>query len=605
MHPHPRLLFYFCFLSLIVSSGCGSGASIAPPPFGKISFTSTPSTVAAEGVSYSYQVAATSSDGSPLSFSLTAAPIGATISENSITWTPTHSESRVANAFTVTAKTSGGASASQSWGVSPSGTINIVSVTTYWTPSGSIDVPAQWLSNLPYPAALVPQSDGSLARLQGSATADGSFSIPNVPTGFYWLQIGPNANYWTSTSDFDNGRDVIGRPLASGSQTTTTFDFSVSGLQPGSQLGDLVTFRSDQQGLGLPLLANVMPGSTTENAIIAIGSNVDWSKISSVYVGQYVHVSTGLFAGFLLGPSQTISNPAFVDGATNSVSPVLASGPSASLNLQVAGSAWSTLSSAVGPGSPSPLYSDYSAFVQPFVTDRLAIPLSPFDVGPDLTLIRPASTTPSIVPTAPFYACALSTQPFNGTPPSFGTPAITSDTSSGVLTYSDPYSPDWPRMFEYCQLTSVSVPRPNSNVSDTFFVSHKQTTVLPQGPVAPILSSVQAPTLNGTSFFQSATLNTTSVNISWSVPAIGQPTAFIVEVFQLTTLPDGATGYLPAGFYATKKTSLAVPFLSLNNTYVFSILASSDANANIETNPFRHKIPFAESGVVSAPFTIQ
>jgi hypothetical protein len=62
------------------------------------------------------------------------------------------------------------------------GTVNIVAVTTYWTSTGSIDVPRQWLANEPYPAALIPQSDGSLQRLQGAAT-DGSFSIPNVPAG--------------------------------------------------------------------------------------------------------------------------------------------------------------------------------------------------------------------------------------------------------------------------------------------------------------------------------------------------------------------------------------------------------------------------------------
>jgi len=50
---------------------------------------------------------------------------------------------------------------------------------------------------------------------------------------------------------------------------------------------------------------------------------------------------------------------------------------------------------------------------------------------------------------------------------------------------------------------------------------------------------------------------------------------------------------------------LSVPFLSVTNTYVFTILAASDANANIETSPFRHKLPFAESGVISAPFVIQ
>jgi hypothetical protein len=160
-------------------------------------------------------------------------------------------------------------------------------------------------------------------------------------------------------------------------------------------------------------------------------------------------------------------------------------------------------------------------------------------------------------------------------------------------------------MFEYCQVSTVSLPRPNSSVTDTFFVTHKQITDLPQSSVTPILGSVQSPTLNGASLFQSATLSSTNVTIAWNSPATGQPYGYFIEVFQLGALPSGATAYLPAGSYATRKTSLSVPFLSINNTYVFAILAGSDANANIETSPFRHKLPFAESGVVSAPFVIQ
>ena len=140
---------------------------------------------------------------------------------------------------------------------------------------------------------------------------------------------------------------------------------------------------------------------------------------------------------------------------------------------------------------------------------------------------------------------------------------------------------------------------------DTFIVTNKQTTTLPTGPVAPILGPVQSPTLNGGNLLQTATLSTTAVAISWSPPSTGQPYGYFVQVYQLGTLPSGGTGYTLAGMYGTAQTSVALPFLSAGNTYVFAILAGSDANANIETKPFRHQIPTAESAVVSAPFLIQ
>jgi hypothetical protein len=124
-------------------------------------------------------------------------------------------------------------------------------------------------------------------------------------------------------------------------------------------------------------------------------------------------------------------------------------------------------------------------------------------------------------------------------------------------------------------------------------------------PVVPLLTAAQSPTLNGNSLFQSATLNTTSLKISWAPPATGQPFGYFVEVHQLVTLQTGTTAYVSAGRYATAKTSVTIPFISANGTYVFAILAASDGNANIETSPLRHKIPIAESGVVSAPFVIQ
>ena len=591
------------FIALFAGCGGGGSGTITPPP--TLAFTSTPSTAAAEGVQYSYQVTATSSDASAVTFSLAAAPSGAAISGNVLTWTPTHAEARTPNAFTLQAMTANGASKTQSWGVTPNGTVNITAVVTYWTPSGQINVPPQWLSNLPYPAALIPQSDGSLQRLQGAANADSSFSIPNVPAGFYWLQIGPNANYWTSTSDFDNGRDVIGRPLSSAAQTTTTFDFSLSGLQPGSPLGDVLSSRTDVIGLTLPLFGTVQAGSTTFQGIIAEGSNIDWTKVTTIYIGQYIHTNTGAFSGYLLGPSQTLSNVAFVPGASNPVDATLSAAPPTSLHLQIAGSAWATLASSIGPGSPAPSFSDYSAFVQPYVSDRLAITTPQFPLGPGLTLIRPAPASPSPFPIPSSFACGLSSGVFATQIPSAGVPPILTDTDAGTLSYSDPYSADWPRMFEYCQVSTVSLPRPNSSVTDIFFVTHKQITDLPQGPVTPILGSVQSPTLNGASLFQSATLNSTNVTVAWNPPAIGQPYGYIVEVFQIAALPNGATAFLPARTYSTRSTSLPVPFLSVNNTYVFTILAASDANANIETSPFRHKLPFAESGVVSAPFVIQ
>jgi hypothetical protein len=185
-----------------------------------------------------------------------------------------------------------------------------------------------------------------------------------------------------------------------------------------------------------------------------------------------------------------------------------------------------------------------------------------------------------------------------------GNPPIVTDANLGTVTYNDPYPSTWQRNFQYCQLSQVTLQRPNSTATDTFTVGTSQITPLPSGPVTPILGPVQSPMVNGSSLFTPATLNTTSVTLSWNPPAIGQPYGYYVAVYQLVTVSSGISGYGLAGVYATAKTSVNVPFLSANNVYVFSITSMADAISSVELAPLRHQVPTARSGVVSAPMMI-
>jgi hypothetical protein len=181
--PSPAVrLFVSVFVFSWIVSGCGSGSSPSAPPANPV-FTSVPVTTADEATLYSYQLAATSPDGSTIS------------------WTPTHAQSLNANQFSVTATNASGGSATQSWSVAPSGIVVITAVFTYWTSSGSTTRPSVFPVGLPFPAALIPQSDGSFARLLGATNPDGSFSILHVPAGYYWLSFSPNTSFWTSSSN--------------------------------------------------------------------------------------------------------------------------------------------------------------------------------------------------------------------------------------------------------------------------------------------------------------------------------------------------------------------------------------------------------------------
>src|SRR5215471_14598895 len=153
------LLLIVAGLALLTSCGGSMHAATPPPASQTPAFSSTPATAASEGVPYTYSLAASAPSGAPVSFALTTAPAGAVLSGNTLTWTPTHAQSRVANNFAVSATTAAGGSASQSWSVSPAGNVQVNWIDTYWTEAGPVQVPVA--ANLQqFLEVVVPQPDG-------------------------------------------------------------------------------------------------------------------------------------------------------------------------------------------------------------------------------------------------------------------------------------------------------------------------------------------------------------------------------------------------------------------------------------------------------------
>ena len=237
----PLTLLFLGLLTFLVA--CGSGSHSAPQ---SPVFTSTPVTEASQGMSYSYTLAATDPSGGMVTFSLPTAPAGATITGSTINWTPAAAQSRVSNSFAAMATTSSGGTATQSWTVTPSGTVTVNWVNTQWRPTGPVSVPEP---DSFVPSALVPQADGSLQLITGTSVSPGVFQITQVPGGYYWLIQGvpqgvplPPMGFWTNSSTFDLGRDTVGAPTGIlGSSEDTTFNFTLNGLDP-SQTPGIVGF---------------------------------------------------------------------------------------------------------------------------------------------------------------------------------------------------------------------------------------------------------------------------------------------------------------------------------------------------------------------------
>src|SRR5580704_10635136 len=107
----------FLFLAL------GAQAAVVKP-----TFTSTPTLVATQGVQYTYTVTASTPDHEAITFALRG-PVGATlVGGDKVTWTPSATEARRMNLFVITATSSSGGRATQSFKIDPAGTVSGTSI---------------------------------------------------------------------------------------------------------------------------------------------------------------------------------------------------------------------------------------------------------------------------------------------------------------------------------------------------------------------------------------------------------------------------------------------------------------------------------------------
>ena len=580
----PHLLSVSLSVSLLLTACSTVGTTPQTTPAAPV-FTSTPGTAATQDSTYTYEIATTPA-ASGVTLALPTAPAGATLNGTTLTWTPTKPQSRVPDQFSVTATNAGG-SAMQSWSVTPAGTISGTWVDTYWTPSGPVPMPFDFTKAPVPPAALVPQPDGSFLTVDGTGESDGTFSIPNIPGGYYWLRPALRGLYWTSSSTFDFGADLnFQPPKSSTTVSTTTLQLNFSGLDP-LQAQDEVALE-----LVSPLPSFVFPASSpvgatgvTEGALIT--SNVDFSQINTGFMLQYEPVTFGSRSALALGPEATVSNLVLSNGVANTVTETLIHSTQVSFDLNLKGSAWTPLFNNIGPGPVTLLGSDLSVITQPFGVSLLFDPpSSPIQLlSSNCFVYGPTSTTSFIVPSP-------------------GEPPVTADQDFGIVHYGDPFPSAWPRVFTFCQTASVDVPIPGSTSPVEFRLVVTQSTTIPTSQITPLVSQVQNPTLNGSNLFAANTVGATGVTLSWTAPAGATPTGYKIDTYVATVLPGGAAAYGSAGTFYTAKTSAILPPLQLGQTYVFLITEVLDGRANFETSPNRSALPTASASVVSAPITI-
>jgi hypothetical protein len=191
-------------------------------------------------------------------------------------------------------------------------------------------------------------------------------------------------------------------------------------------------------------------------------------------------------------------------------------------------------------------------------------------------------------------------------------PPIEIEEDDGPLPYGNPFDPNWPLALVLDDSVKVDYSVPGIGTVSKWGYTSVWTTSMPTKAQAiePLVGPVTAPRVNGMDFFQDQTLNTFTPVISWSAPAFGIPTAYVVDIckwdaasLNADVCRDNAT--MVARFH-TKNTNVLVPsgILETGSSYYVVIESAFMAESDIESAPYRQSLPLSDTRSLSGIITV-
>jgi hypothetical protein len=638
-----------------LQSGSASVVVSIPTPL----FTSTPGTTLGESTpTYTYDIVATDPATTTISYALTSGP--GSISGSTLSWTPTDADRMMPSSFTVTA-TALGVTSTQSWIVTPLRAVTMTLVDNFWN-VGPVSPQLQPLYSLSTLGVIVPGStatpclSGGISLTICSAsltTTTGSYTIDNVPAGYYWLAVGPTEKYYTNVNSFASGTDYVGQLLGAPS---TAQPIDISALTLDATASPTVS-PSDTIWIGSPNTTawfapqSALPTSgvsftdTTESiaagTLPAINSaEVDGESLEPSWILQFS--TPGITGGGTLGyvGMSIVADESLGTSFTYASTVAGSLTPSTPETLRFTTNNWSSLIPAVtytlSGGSSTPRLVYFATYLAslPYTTAPLAaigggypscetgsllVPCSeaPGLVGwpaysfnapdPDLLSVAPQNNREAGNDAGPlFLAFAQMDSPTcTSTPTTLCTPP-NGDTVSMAVDNAFA-STGWPMVLSSQVEIQVSIGAPSnfSTISTTqLSVSSLSSAITDQ----PVVYPVTAPTLNGASLYTAASGIAPPLTLSWTAATVNSAisgaklSGYHVIVYAVPT--SGQWGSALANLY-TPNASLTIPTgLLPAGTYVFVVESRADALANVTSAPWHSHYPRGTAQVVSAPITI-
>lgn len=426
-------------------------------------------------------------------------------------------------------------------------------------------------------AALVPQADGTFATFPGTIASDGTYTIPGVPAGTYYLMLkrDPNARpdyIVTSSPTLDLDRWRLGRTDAtSATISPTNMVLNLVNLNPWGEYDSLELFAEGSSTWGQ--IESALSDGTIMQGDLSIAMTIDFSTLNvpglvngskgdTAFLSQLTTRSGGGGPYYSIGKVFKPAPFTMTDGGSVTLSGSFTDVPQKQLALIWPRSAFQAQALAANPK------------VQ---TTSHTLSIYAEGGGP---MRNTASASPSILSLTTADATDVTQDLAYGNPfPAAWTP---------VLTVGSSY---------YFSVQPPGFPNPRS-LSGSALVS----TALADAPThttAPVLGPPQDVKINGT---PAATDILGAVGaspvVSWSAPALGTASGYFITLRKMEPQSAART----VALIHTAETSVQIPpgLLEAGSYYYMRIASETGTD---ETKPFKSGTTYARTDAVSGVIT--
>ncbi len=426
--------------------------------------------------------------------------------------------------------------------------------------------------------ALVPNAAGGFDTLTGEGHSDGTFSIQNVPEGYYWLRFG-SINLWTNTNFVDWSNDVFGRAdLMGASIDPTNLSLTLTNLNAWQGTDELEMVVPNQgTALALPLSSSSITNAPTVGATSLVGFTMnftpgdlglgllDSSRGDQAYMNQLTTRPAGAESYRALAKSYVAPATTMTDGVATSLSGGFMDLPqTSSMRLNWKRSAFAAFAPSVNPAATASA-NYFFAYAYP-LPSTYGLPYNAFQL-----------------------------MDYSGT--------ATTDLDLGALPYGNPFPAAWSIAAEAYQGFDVTYLAPGAtNPMVLTRYAYQATTTLPTAaaPMTPLLGPVSNLRINGKDLFTNQLAVGTSPALSWNAPSVGTASGYAVTCYRIYN-SGGNTALQTVGRFRTKATSLTLPnTLTAGNTYIFTISAIRANGVDLGSTPFRATLPYAFTTTMTA-----